>query len=260
MLKILKSLALIINYKTFLVITISCISTYFCRYMKWEADFTMTLVSVAIVFPVVFSISSAYQRRENALKQLAMLRSNALSFFYSTRDWTQDTAAPVIERIKELQKKLFTNIRNFLTAQENEARNYEKPIFECFSELSKKVSELKDHGLTASEITRVGQYHNNMMICFNVIKGIFYYRTPIALRAYYRFFIYVFAVLYGPYFAQMKHSTNLPDYLIYIMPTMYSAILVSLDNIQFHLEQPFDGVGEDDIQVNVEEYTNLLID
>ena len=57
----------------------------------------------------------------------------------------------------------------------------------------------------------------------------------------------------------MKHSTNLPEYLIYTMPMMYSAILVSLDNIQQHLEKPFDGVGADDIQINVEEYTNLLI-
>ncbi|TAE72976.1 MAG: hypothetical protein EAZ85_08500 [Bacteroidetes bacterium] len=228
--------------------------------MRWEADFTMTLVSVAIVFPVVFSISSAYQRRENALKQLAMLRSNALSFFYSTRDWTDNTSAPIIEKIKELQKVLFTNIRNFLASPQEEAHHYEKPIFECFSSLSKQVAELKHHGLTASEITRVGQYHNNMMICFNVMKSIFYYRTPISLRAYYRFFIYIFALLYGPYFAQMKHSQSLPDYLIYIMPMMYSAILVSLDNIQYHLEQPFDGVGEDDIQVNVEEYTNLLTD
>lgn len=260
MVKILKSLSLIINYKTFLVIFISCLSTYFCRQMKWEADFTMTLVSVAIVFPVVFSISSAYQRRENALKQLAMLRSNALSFYYSTRDWTHKSSAPIIEEIKNLQKKLFLNIRNFLASPEEKAHDYEKPIFECFSSLSKQVAALKEHGLTASEITRVGQYHNNMMICFNVMKSIFYYRTPIALRAYYRFFIYVFAVLYGPYFAQMKHSNYLPDYLIYVMPMMYSAILVSLDNIQYHLEQPFDGVGEDDIQVNVEEYTHLLVD
>lgn len=260
MIKILKSLTLIINYKTFLVIFISCLSTYFCRQMKWEADFTMTLVSVAIVFPVVFSISSAYQRRENALKQLAMLRSNALSFFYSTRDWTDASSAPIINEIKDLQKKLFDNIHNFLTSEEKEAHHYEKPIFECFSSLSKQVAKLKNHGLTASEITRVGQYHNNMMICFNVMKSIYYYRTPIALRAYYRFFIYIFAILYGPYFAQMKHSNLLPDYLIYIMPMMYSAILVSLDNIQHHLEKPFDGVGEDDIQVNVKEYTDLLVD
>lgn len=227
--------------------------------MGWEADFTMTLVSVAIIFPVVFSISSAYQRRESALKELAILRSNALSFYYSTRDWSNDSAKPFIEDIKVAQKELFYRIRNFLTAPEHKAHDLEKPIFDTFSQLSRIVGELRQHGLTPSEITRIGQYHNNMMIAFNVMKTIFYYRTPIALRTYYRFFIYIFSVLYAPYFAQMKHSANLPDYLIYTMPMMYSAILVSLDNIQQHLENPFDGVGADDIQINVEEYTNLLV-
>jgi predicted membrane chloride channel (bestrophin family) len=42
------------------------------------------------------------------------------------------------------------------------------------------------------------------------------------------------------------------------MPVLYSFILVSLDNIQDHLENPFDDVGEDDIHFNVEETTQLL--
>ena len=42
------------------------------------------------------------------------------------------------------------------------------------------------------------------------------------------------------------------------MPVLYSFILVSLDNIQDHLENPFDDVGEDDIRIEVEETTRLL--
>ncbi len=226
--------------------------------MAWEADFTMSLISIAIIFPVVFSISSAYQRRESALKELAILRSNALSFYYSSRDWSNPSAKPFIDHIRVLQTSLFHDIRTFLSSKESIAHTFEKPIFDTFSQLSKLVGELRQHGLTPSEITRIGQYHNNMMIAFNVMKTIFYYRTPISLRVYYRFFIYVFAILYAPYFAQMKHSKSLPDYLTYSMPMMYSAILVCLDNIQQHLEQPFDGVGADDIVINVEEYIALL--
>jgi hypothetical protein len=43
------------------------------------ADFPVMLVSVAIVFPVVFSIDSAYKRRENALKHLADFRGHAVA-------------------------------------------------------------------------------------------------------------------------------------------------------------------------------------
>ena len=42
------------------------------------------------------------------------------------------------------------------------------------------------------------------------------------------------------------------------MPILYSFILVSLDNIQDHLENPFDKVGEDDIDIDTEATVRLL--
>jgi hypothetical protein len=42
------------------------------------------------------------------------------------------------------------------------------------------------------------------------------------------------------------------------MPILYSFILVSLDNIQDHLENPFDEVGEDDIRIDEKEITMLM--
>jgi predicted membrane chloride channel (bestrophin family) len=43
------------------------------------------------------------------------------------------------------------------------------------------------------------------------------------------------------------------------MPVLYSFILVSLDNIQDHLENPFDEIGEDDISIDAEETIKLLV-
>jgi predicted membrane chloride channel (bestrophin family) len=43
------------------------------------------------------------------------------------------------------------------------------------------------------------------------------------------------------------------------MPVLYSFILVSLDNIQDHLENPFDQIGEDDIQIDADETGRLMI-
>jgi predicted membrane chloride channel (bestrophin family) len=42
------------------------------------------------------------------------------------------------------------------------------------------------------------------------------------------------------------------------MPILYSFILVSLDNIQDHLENPFDEVGEDDIVIDADETIVLI--
>ena len=39
---------------------------------------------------------------------------------------------------------------------------------------------------------------------------------------------------------------------------MFTMILVSLDNIQEHLENPFDQIGADDIYINAEKYVEQL--
>lgn len=71
--RVLKSFLLIINYKTLIITTLSVISTYVCYHLGFTAKFPDMLVGVAIVFPVVFSIGSAYNRRENALQRISGL-------------------------------------------------------------------------------------------------------------------------------------------------------------------------------------------
>jgi len=77
------------------------------------------------------------------------------------------------------------------------------------------------------------------------------------LRAFSDFFVTVLPVLYGPYFAAIgKDFTN--EALVYVMPVVFTMILVSLDNIQDHLENPFDQIGEDDIVINAEKFVDRL--
>ncbi len=42
------------------------------------------------------------------------------------------------------------------------------------------------------------------------------------------------------------------------MPILFSVILVSLDNIQNHLENAFDQLGEDDVVINAEKLVASL--
>ena len=43
-----------------------------------------------------------------------------------------------------------------------------------------------------------------------------------------------------------------------MLPVLFSVILVSLDNIQSHLENPFDQIGDDDISINAERFVERL--
>ena len=132
----------------------------------------------------------------------------------------------------------------------------EKQIYTNFSQISSFLEECRAKGVSAGEISRMNQYLGKMLIDFENMKHIYQYRTPVTLRAYSTVFIYLLPIIYGPYFANM--AQNFPDILIFLMPVLLTIILVSLDNIQEQLENPFDLIGEDDIKMNVEKFINRL--
>jgi hypothetical protein len=250
--KVLKSFLLIINYKTLIITALSVISTYVCFRLGLTAKFPDMLVGVAIVFPVVFSIGSAYNRRETALQRFSDFKGHAIAAYYATRDWTTDKNNELPLRVRSLVNEMIILMRSMFTSKHRaEWLENEKKIYSYFSQLSRLTMEMRQHGVQSGEISRVSQYVSKMIIAFDNLKIIHDYRTPITLRAYSKVFIYVFPILYGPYFASNFHDFS--AHLEYVMPVLYSFILVSLDNIQDHLEHPFDEIGEDDIRIDERE-------
>ena len=254
--KIITSFSLIINYKTFIVTALSVLCTYLCFINNLTAKFPDMLVGVAIVFPVVFSIGSAYTRRETALQRWADFRGHAIAIYYATRDWTTNKDHDLPNRTREVITEMIHNTREILMCKRSEWVEKEGEFYKLFSKLSRITMELRNHGVQSGEISRVSQYVSKMVIAFDNLKIIYLYRTPVTLRTYSKVFIYVFPIIYGPYFASTFHDFSAS--LEYVMPVLYSFILVSLDNIQDHLENPFDQVGEDDIDIDAEETTRLL--
>jgi hypothetical protein len=250
--KVLKSFFLIINYKTVIITILAVISSQVCFNLGLTAKFPDMLVGVAIVFPVVFSIGSAYNRRETALQRYSDFKGHAMAIYYATRDWTTNKENDLPLRVKTMVKEM-TGIMRSMFASNHRAdwQQNETKIYSYFSQLSALTMEMRTFGVQSGEISRISQYVSKMVIAFDNLKIIHVYRTPITLRAYSKVFIYVFPIIYGPYFASTFHDFS--AHLEYVMPVLYSFILVSLDNIQDHLEHPFDEVGEDDIRIDESE-------
>jgi hypothetical protein len=250
--KVLRSFFLIINYKTLIITALSVISTYICYRAGLTAKFPDMLVGVAIVFPVVFSIGSAYNRRETALQRFSDFKGHALAIYYATRDWTTDKQNDLPARTRVLIESMMGLMRMmFIAKNQHDIIANERKVFQYFSQLSAMTMELRAYGVQSGEISRINQYISKMIIAFDNLKIIHTYRTPITLRAYSKVFIYIFPIIYGPYFASTFHDFS--AHLEYVMPVLYSFILVSLDNIQDHLEHPFDEIGEDDIRIDEKE-------
>ena len=253
----LRTLYLILNYKTLLIVAIALSSTAICRRLGLSADFPMAVVLTAVVFPIVFSISAAYQRREKALAEYANLKAHGQVIYLATRDWLEGEHPALQDDMRTLLADLFEAAKELLMAPKIEMRQREKKVYDAFSQLSLFIrNALRANGLASGEISRCNQYLSKALISFETIKHIYEYRTPISLRTFSDFFLVVLPFLYGPYFAHV--GVEYPAGLVYIPPIIFALVLVTLDNIQDHLENPFDQIGEDDIQMNVDEFVERL--
>lgn len=251
------SFSSIINYKTFIITVLSVLSTFLCIRFGLTAKFPDMLVGVAIVFPVVFSIGSAYTRRETALQRFSDFKGHVIAIYFATRDWVPAQENELPARTKKIIYEMLVLMKEmFKTTSRAEWKVREEKLYVMFSEISVITIKMQDMGVQSGLISRVSQYVSKMIIAFDNMKIIHNYRTPVTLRMYSKVFIYVFPIIYGPYFASSFNDYSAS--LEYVMPILYSFILVSLDNIQDHLENPFDEVGEDDIVIDADDTTRLL--
>jgi predicted membrane chloride channel (bestrophin family) len=253
--KTIRSLYLIINYKTLIVTALSLVSTWLCMRYNFQANLPLTLVGIAIVFPVVFSIDSAYKRRERALALLADFKGHLKALYMAATDWLPIDEEEYLKQYKTDIREVYSAVRAFFITKDSEEEG-ERRIALAMTQLSTTVQKLREYDLPSGEMSRVNQYLSKLWVSIDNLKSIYFYPTPITLRAYSRVFIYSFPVLYAPYFVYAAQSYSVG--LEYMMPVLFSFILVSLDNIQAHLESPFDQIGEDDIKFNVEKFVRLL--
>ena len=255
--KKLRQMIIIINFKTVIVTALAVLSTYLCRRFAIMAEFPMTLIAIAVVFPIVFSIGGAYKRRENALTKYSSIKAHGRAIYFASRDWLEDTDDKIQTKAKDLLEELLVDCRTLFAHPVAEMSPHEEKVYTLFSRLSAYIKEdLRGSGLSSGEVSRCNQFLSKMIIAFEDVKHIYQYRTPRTLRAFSDFFVAVLPVLYGPYFAAIAR-----DYtggLAYVMPVLFTIILVSLDNIQDHLENPFDQIGEDDIAINAEKFVRRL--
>lgn len=257
MIRRLKTISFIINFKAIIVAALAVLSTYVCLHFGITANFPLTLIATAVVFPIVFSINSAYKRREAALDDYGSLKAHGRAIYFATRDWLEETDASKQAQCRELLGELLRATREMFGGERTGMHQREERVYAAFSTLSQFIREdLRQAGLASGEVSRCNQYLSKMLLAFEQIKHVYQYRTPRTLRAFSDFFITVLPPLYGPYFAYI--AMDFSPGLTYLMPVLFAFVLVSLDNIQEHLENPFDQIGQDDVLINAEKFMARL--
>jgi hypothetical protein len=249
------------DWQTLVVTLLAVASTFLCNYFKLLANIPVSLIGLAVVFPIVFSINAAYKRREEALKFFSGIKGHAVALYYAHRDWAPGAEGAESEhagRIRRTIESVLATIKDDL-GEKGRTQGSLEAVFKAFSDISASHEKLRESGVAANEISRVNQYLSKMMIDFERMRNIAHYRTPIALRAYSRVFLNLFPIAFGPYFAYLCSEAETFPYVGYMVAVLYSLVLVTLDNLQEDLEDPYDELGADDIKLGVAEDYNPVM-
>jgi predicted membrane chloride channel (bestrophin family) len=250
------SLTQVVNLKSVIISLVAVLSTWLCLKLGIKADFPLTLIATAIVFPLVFSIGTAYTRREKALEEYGAMKACGRALYIASRDWVAERDASRDEGVKSALRQLLSACRDMYKGPLSDAGPHERRIYESFAELSNFVTLMRAQHLAPTECSRLNQYISRMITAFENTRNIYEYRTPRTLRAFSDFFILLLPIIYGPYFAYQAEQFQVEWF--FLMPILFALILVGLSNIQDDLENPFDQIGVDDVAIDPERFVASL--
>jgi predicted membrane chloride channel (bestrophin family) len=256
MMRSISSLTQVVNLKSVIISLLAVLSTWLCLKLGIKADFPLTLIATAIVFPLVFSIGTAYTRREKALEEYGALKANGRALYLASRDWLTEHDEQRDQGLKSALYELLSATRDMYKGPLRDAPPHEARVYQAFGRLSDFVTVMRAAHLAPTECSRLNQYIGRMITAFENTRNIYEYRTPRTLRAFSDFFILLLPILYGPFFAYQAEQFRVEFF--YLMPILFALILVGLANIQDDLENPFDQIGVDDVAIDPDRFIASL--
>jgi ABC-type multidrug transport system fused ATPase/permease subunit len=236
----------ILNARTAYAIGISLLVSNATLAFDFQYNYDLALISIAIIFPLVFTIRSAFRRREKALEYLSRFKAGLITVrdsFLENRKLDNNSKEEAQRIVREISTTLNNYLGNRTTSKEQVHGKIEK-----ISEFIQKNNEFIGSG-TALKIFRFMKevhYSSENIIAVNQ------HRTPIAMRAYCLIFIYIYPFIYTPALYHKLHdgiSLN-ESWIVYLLSAISTFILISLYNVQDQMENPFDQKGLDDIRLN----------
>lgn len=234
---------IIINFRTLITMALSLLVPFIAYQFKVVYNIDLTLMSIAIIFPLVFTIRGAFRRREKALEHLSRFRASlktAENFFLNSK--IEDSLKTESSNlILELNDALY----NHLSSKGDDASSFDAKVNEIIEFINKNKESISNG--TREKIYR---FFKDIIESSDNLIAIHSHRTPVSLKAYCLIFIYIFPVVYTPTIIN-KIGIDNPSWLTFFIVALSEFILISLYNIQDQLEYPFDNEGLDDIKFNV---------
>ena len=218
------------------------------NYYQINLAIDFTIISIAIVFPLVFSITSAYQRRQESITTFAEFRNKIIDI------------SNLFFAVNGVKKEDYDKLYNELLAAQSLLVEYIKSPNENgkFDLLRKKrktililIDSYKDL-FNEREKDSLIRVKNELFLSAEKLRGTKIHETPISLRKYCLIFIYLSPLLYDSQLvlSQPALGFNIETVISLLFSLLVSFVLMALYNVQEYIENPFDQNGLDDLKID----------
>ena len=212
---------------------------------KFNLNFNidLTLLSIAMIFPLVFSIRGTFRRREKALEHLSKFRSALKTVHYfvmSNKELSDENKNEFSNILLEISNNTMCHLKN------NECST--KELDEIINKVYKFIIN-KDDIISKGLREKVFRFMKDLHEAIENLQAINTHRSPISLKAYCKIFIYFFPIVYVPTIIN-NIGVESPQWVTYFIVILTGFILITLYNTLDQLEYPFDAVGLDDVKLD----------
>lgn len=232
----------IIDPKTLYVCVLCVAVTYCCFYFDIAYSLNITLFSLAVIFPLVFTIREAFKRRDNALKFLSQFKSGLESIhfaFEQCKKLDDDQRREVAALLTLISNRFFST----LESDTSDIRPAEEAVHEIIYFMRRN-----DKAISSSLALKVIRFVQDVNDGMENTVSLKMHGTPISMRAYCLVFVFIFPFVFSP--TIVYHLRDTPLMVTYGLSALHGFILISLYNVQTQMENPFDQIGLDDIKLD----------
>jgi predicted membrane chloride channel (bestrophin family) len=237
----------VFNYRLLFILVETVIVFFLYREYQITIDFDISIVSIAIVFPLVFSITSAYQRRQEAIGLFLDFRNKIIdltNIFFAVDKIEKKDYDLLFNKLFGIQASLI----NYLTKEDSndifeQIRQERKDVLRIIDDRKKLFNEREKDSLI--------RVKNELFLSAEKIRGIKLHGTPISLKKYCLIFIYFSPLLFNTQSILNKtpFDLNIESSLTLLFTLVMSFVLMALYNVQDYIENPFDQKGLDDLKI-----------
>jgi len=237
----------VFNYRLLFILVETVIVFFLYREYQITIDFDISIVSIAIVFPLVFSITSAYQRRQEAIGLFLDFRNKIIdltNIFFAVDKIEKKDYDLLFNKLFGIQASLI----NYLNKEDSndifeQIRQERKDVLRIIDDRKKLFNEREKDSLI--------RVKNELFLSAEKIRGIKIHGTPISLKKYCLIFIYFSPLLFNTQSIINKtpFDLNIESSLTLLFTLVMSFVLMALYNVQDYIENPFDQKGLDDLKI-----------